>query len=255
MYKHGYLHLACLLALVSCPVWADFDYNDAPGYGTAWHSTPEWQQLGDGWDAESGPRMFDLFDDGVDWSVDGGANWGHFDLTIGQQVIFRFDMRRSPYGNHDYDQIKAWIDWNADLVWDNTPGNSEIILSEQWWKTNPDPGLATKYDDNFWLNSYAANGNMNVINPGAQLQKFFEVPMIVPDDAALGAIWLRARVHCWNIPFDTITPYGRASQGEVEDYQLTVAPTVVPVPTSSALVLSAIGLGMARRLFRRNKTA
>jgi hypothetical protein len=234
--------MACLIVIISCPAWAElYEYSDAGGYGSAWHVTNGWQQLGDNWDTESGPLTVDLdpSDDGVDWSTDGGSTWGYSDLTIGQEVIFRFDMRRAPYGNHNYDQIKAWIDWDGDNLWNNT---EEVILAEQWFKYDPDPTRSTSYDDTWW-----ANNGGSTINPNAELQRTFLVTLTVPDDAVLGMTWLRARVSCDHVTFANTTPYGELWQGEVEDYKLNIT----PVP--SGIILAGIGLVVARWRLKRKE--
>lgn len=241
MKRRGFLYIACLIVITSCPAWADlYEFSDAGGYGSAQHVTNGWQQLGDYWDTESGPLTVDLdpSDDGVDWSTDGGSNWGYSDLIKGQEVTFRFDMRRAPYGNHYYDQIKAWIDWDGDQVFDNT---AEIILAEQWFKYDTNPLYNTLINDSDW-------SPWN--NPLAILQQNYYVTLTVPDDAVLGTIWLRARVTCDHISFDDTTPYGELWQGEVEDYKLTIT----PIP--SGVILAGIGLVVAQwRLKRKENLA
>ncbi len=227
MKKSLYLCAACLIAISYCPAWADYDYSDAVGHGTASHSTPEWQWLGSTWNAESGPIYSgDTSDDGVTWSVP--------TLTRGQDVTFSFDMHRAGYGRHDYDQIKAWVDWNGNNLFDNSGSGNEVILYEKWDKGD------TQIADNLW------DSSMDV---GKELQRTFTATVTVPDDAALGDIWLRARVHCWHIPFPDLTPYGSTNQGEVEDYKLTV----VPVP--SAMILAGLGLFVAQQRLRRRSLA
>ncbi len=208
---------ACLILLISTHN-ADakrFDFGDAPGYGNAKHRTNQWQQLGSLWDRESSPRIND-HDDGVFWSTDGGATWDNPDLAIGSEVVFRFDMWRSSTGRHDYDQIKAWVDWNGDNVWDNV---GENILAEKWMKDN--------------------NSGIN--------NKSFYATLLVPEYAAIGETWLRARVSCDHTSFKNTTPYGKLWQGEVEDWKLNVA----PVPEPSTMILLGSGLIGVYSLRRR----
>ena len=195
-----------------------YDYGDAPGYGGTRHTTGNWQILGDIWNSEYGPRPVDSSDDGVSWSTDGGVNYGHGDVTRGQSVAFKFDVWRSDSGVHAYDQLKAWVDWDGDKVWDNL---NESIIAEQWFK-NADPGVQNKS---------------------------FYATAVVPDTAALGETWLRARVSCDHVLFDDTNPYDELWQGEVEDWGMNVNTSTVPAP--SALLLLGTGLAGLRRVRRR----
>jgi hypothetical protein len=88
--------------------------SDAPDpYGAAWHDDPSWSYFGDD----------HTTDDGVWWSTDAGSTWGHHELFVGNEVMFRFDLWG---GGH----TMAWVDWNQDGVWSNDP--TEIILNDKW---------------------------------------------------------------------------------------------------------------------------
>ncbi len=236
MKRSGYMYVLCLVAIASCPAWADSEFSDAPSpYGVASHTNGTWQRLGDIWDTESGPNPNDSSDDGVTWSTDGGQTWGTDQtLTRGQEVTFSFDMRRAGFGRHTYDQLKAWVDWNGDKVFDDSANSNEVILYEKWWKGN------TRMPDNEWEPAD---------DVGKVLQKTFFATVTVPDATVLEDIWLRARVHCNHITFGNLTPYGRTNQGEVEDYELSV------VPTPTAVLLGVIGLGFANSRLRRRRKA
>jgi len=187
-----------------------YEYSDADGYGTAKHKTGRWQRLGTAYNKEYSPQVNDTSDDGVFWSVDGGSTWGHDDLSIGNSVTFRFDMTRSLDGIHQYDQLKAWVDWNGDKDWNDA---GEQVIAEQWFKAD-DAGITSKS---------------------------FEATYIVPDYASIGETWLRARVHCDHVSFADHNPYTYMSQGEVEDYQMNIS--AVPVPSAIGLVgFGIIGL-------------
>lgn len=214
------------------------EYSDAVGYGSAHHTTGEWQRLGTAWDTEDGPKDVDTSDDGVFWSTDGGNTWGHDIVTPGEAVTFRFDMTRAGYGRHSYDQLKVWVDWNQDKVWDNDPAHGEVLLATQWFKGD------TMVDDDYYKDYVAQHGVAP--NPNAELTKSFYATAVVPQDMQ-GCTWLRARVHCNHTTFDNIGPYGELTQGEVEDYELC---TTVPAP--SAIALAGIGLAIVRRLRGRN---
>jgi len=85
-------------------------FSDAPApYGTAWHDDPSWQHLG------ADPTV----DDGVWWSTDDGATWGHHELVVGDEVAFRFYL--SGWGH-----VESWVDWNQDGVWSND--SAEIVF-------------------------------------------------------------------------------------------------------------------------------
>lgn len=174
--------------------------SDAPSpYGTAWHDTSEWQMLGSS----------NNVDDGVWWSTDGGASWGHDDLTVGDEVMFRFDLWTSGTGQHDYNQVKAWVDWDQDFAWANDA--SEIVIEERVFQmpNNPHPVAGT-----------------TVLLTSAYL---------ISDDM-IGDLWLRARAQCNHVPYGSMTPYGGLWQGEVEDWRLSVHAANVPEPTSILLM-------------------
>ncbi len=178
--------------------------SDAPApYGSAWHDTAEWQKLGSD----------NAVNDGVWWSIDGGSTWGRNDLTVGDEVIFRFDLWTSGTGAHNYNQVKAWVDWNQDFVWSNDA--SEIVIEEQVFQmpNNPYPVAST-----------------SVLLSSAYLIT----------DEMIGDLWIRARAQCNHVPYGEMTPYGGLWQGEVEDWRLAVNAADVPEPAS--LLLLGVGL-------------
>jgi len=254
------LSVISILVFITCSnmALATPDYGDAPSsYGSASNGTGNWQKLGSKWGT----------DDGVSWSVDGGATYGWDTLTVGREVTFRFDFQRYAYGVHEYDQLKAWVDWNGNGQFDA----SEVITAQQWFKNTEkdgnsnwttykqrywDPQTSTykyrmvEYDapgasgnsadaDNYFINTYGHNGNPN----SAVLQKYFYATLIVPDLFSGDELttWLRARVNCTDVAFGSMQPTGYLYQGETEDWQLTIKRNTVPEPASLLL----FGLGLA----------
>ncbi|MFT7007383.1 MAG: hypothetical protein ACJAXJ_001898 [Colwellia sp.] len=127
--------------VVSCNSKSNIDFGDAPSnYGTACHQTDTWQKLGTGWSAESANNTVDSdnpTDDGVTWrtkavGTSAWSNWSSDEvLTQGDDVEFKFKVTRVGYGHHQYDEIKAWADWDQDSIWNN---NNEVLIEEQWFK-------------------------------------------------------------------------------------------------------------------------
>jgi hypothetical protein len=189
--------------------------SDAPApYGAASHQTAEWQKLGED----------NTIDDGVWWSVDDGATWGHETLDVGDNVVFRFDLWTSGSGEHDYNQVKAWVDWNQDGVWSNDA--TEIVLEEQVFQMPNNP------------------------KPVPGITSLLSASYLITDEM-IGNLWLRARAQCNHVPYGEMTPYGDYWQGEVEDWQLTVdKPT--PTPEPATLLLMSVGLfGLVGARIRR----
>lgn len=191
--------------------------STAPGYQLAWHTTDDWQRLGDS----------SRTNDGVEWSVDGGLTWGHDTMHVGTSVIFRYDFQRTDDGLHTYDQLKSWIDWNGDKDWDDEGEQLIALRWDQWNWEEPD-SVRPEGFDNVRRN---AGESVNLI------QQYFYADVIVPDWAMVGETWMRTRVHCNHIRFDDTTAYGHLNQGEVEDYAVQIA-----TPEPSTFILLGAGL-------------
>lgn len=286
----GFSNLSSAGQVVSCDTAAswnngtfDLDYGNATDQASsACHNTQAWQKLGTDWNSDTPTSSeTDLStNDGVSWktSSDGGNTWGNEngEFTAGDLVQFQFDVTRAATGNHKYDLLKSWVDWNQDGLWDE----SEDIISQKWWKNEDSEGNATSGSQNRTLNKNndlstwkdlgTANGEgsqnrannwwkssedrwrRSIFNSNDTTATFFSAAVEIPVLDALKDIWLRARVVCENslqqyAESMNLISTGYQHQGEVEDYQLTIAkaakpPGPVPVPEPSTLLIFAIGL-------------
>jgi len=238
------------------------DYGNATGQeASACHDTPYWQRLGKTWNADTTqPEETNLStNDGVSWvtSADGGATWvDNGELTSGGLVKFQFDVTRAMTGNHKYDLLKSWVDWNQDGSWDE----SEDIITKKWWKHKDSEGNRQLWDDldqdlvdNNWANNTNREGTWNYdlgkLNSQDTEGTFFSDILTIPVLDSLKDIWMRARVVCENSLQSysdsmNLIATGYQHQGEVEDYKLAVAKTSDPigVPEPSTLLIFTIGL-------------
>lgn len=299
-------------AYTSCDGKDNMDFGDAGvnskgnSYGVACHRMDNWQGLGDSddWDNRLGDSTYrtgdasdswtkdskndsvghdDASDDGVTWrtSSDDGKTWTEYSsdnkVTQGDKVEFKFKFSRSLDGNHKFDELKAWIDWDQENGWDNTQGNDEVITKNMLWD-NPQ-GSDKVIDGIRWNKDYdaddtqialASNCNSSSINWNTSIgrcnssEDYREYTQVVdvPLDAALGTTWLRARVVCESSlsRYSTdmvMMPHGYLTQGEVEDYLITVLakpqepPTPIPEPSSLMLMTPALALLAIRRRKRK----
>jgi len=250
--------------VVSCTGKSNIDFGDAPdSYGAACHQTKEWQKLGKKWSEDSASNDVDsdnASDDGVKWRTFLGKDaankntWTEWSstasLTQGDKVQFRFNLRRANYGNHQFDELKAWIDWDNDYNWSN---DDEVLINKQWRKNQ------NRKDKDLFDSSY--NNDLKT-NNNSDTWRNYKVNITIPLDATLGDTWMRARVVCEN----SLTKYsdnymliatGFQDQGEVEDYKLTIvaknSPTPVPEPSTLFIfTLGLLTLGLKRRKTIKN---
>ncbi len=211
--------------------------SDADGYGTATHNNATWQRLGDS----------NTIDDGVSWSND-GINFGHGDVFVGETITFRFDLWTAGFGNHTYDQIKTWVDFDQDKSFEN----DEVLFSEQQFKVAVDPNNDERAlnpgDPGYWNISYRNDGNQANQNywNGIAAKNTHYFKEIAIDGSMVGGLWLRTRVQCNHVEWDQMTPYDNLAQGEVEDWFVNVNP--VPEPTTMLLLgMGLLGLAGANR--------
>jgi hypothetical protein len=236
----------------------DYSDNAYDADSTACHKTPQWQRLGSKWskDYSNNPNSSkksltesnSSTNDGVSWltSSDDGATWlENGELVAGDQVQFQFDVTRAVTGNHQYDLLKSWVDWEND-GWDE----DDVIINERWYKNVDSDGVVQTEDallnkttdgnENSW------NNDLNAWNSDDTGATFFSTAYIIPE--TLTEILIRARVVCENSLAKysdnyNLMSWGYQDQGEVEDYQLSVASKKPnPIPEPSTLLIFAIGL-------------
>jgi hypothetical protein len=260
---------------VVCDANTSYDYGDATGYSEACHATNNWQQLGDNpqqlsgdnraannddsWTSETTQNSVDVGDDGVSWRVQNPADlswsaFGNEPLTAGANVEFQFVVTRSNQGNHEFDQLKAWGDWNDNGVFDD----SEEIVDQKWYKVADSfaagnvAGDANLYGDSGWNNDPLVNADFGSIRNSGVTSEILIVSTQIPVDAVISDTWIRARIICENSLTHTdrnnnvFLATGYYHQGEVEDYKVAV--TSVPEPTTLFVFGSAlIGLVLSRK--------
>jgi hypothetical protein len=278
----------------NCTVGNDKDFGDATQsskggtYGQACHETNAWQQLGDaglgrdlqgdtggtddslskniGWNSGSDQSddlngsSEDIGDNGVSWRVaDANGNftgaYGQPELTQGQDVQFKFTVTRSDEGNHLFDRLKVWVDWNGLGGFNNdafgTTG-SEILGQRDWAKNeNADDALdgMTGSENSTYSNQiHSKNSSVTSRN--------YIMETTIPMSAIVGDTWMRARIVCSNSLNNysvdmNLLATGYQDQGEVEDYKVTInarPPTPVPEPTTLLVFGTAlIGLVLSRK--------
>jgi len=263
------LTLASTSNVVDCSTRTNsVDYGNATDQeASACHDTAYWQRLGETWNSDTpATSETDLAtNDGVSWvtSSDGGTTWvDNGELTAGGLVKFQFDVTRAITGNHKYDLLESWVDWNQDGIW----AENEVIISEKWWKNKDSEGNVQTWNDldqskviKNWgrdrttnegtLNRDLTNGDWHnkVYNSQDTTATYFTSEFQIPVLDTLKEVWLRARVVCENSLEQyadgmNLIATGYQHQGEVEDYQLTIANNTVDVPEPSTLFIFAMGL-------------
>ncbi|MDQ8203747.1 VPDSG-CTERM sorting domain-containing protein [Pelagicoccus sp. SDUM812003] len=233
-------HLKLVLAALSSLVAAATCLAIPASYGTATHSTTEWQELA----TYDNNGLVD--EQGVFWSVDNGVTWGREALSVGQTVKFQFNMHKRNVGTHYADFVKAWIDWNKNGSFDDP---SETIIFAKQELPN-------------------VNGSYTPPAPG-EADFVFESGDFTIESFHIGSLWLRARVVCseslndkransvwedqWDLSDETYNnlfqPTGHLWQGEVEEHKISVVPDA---SSTIALLGGALfGLAFFRRQARR----
>jgi len=257
-----------------------YDYGDAgvssngTVYGEACHDTNRWQQLGGsgrnnplegdsgassdadnenkGWSGETSQNANDKGDNGVTWRIkDSNDDWGRGELAQGDVVEFQFKVKRSNEGNHQFDQLKAWIDWNGNGTFDE----SENIIDEKWYKVADSfaAGNTTGNQLGGYNNDPLVRGNNgwnSIRNSDITISKITTAGIQIPFNNVVSDTWMRARIICENSLVAnndyTLSSIGYYHQGEVEDYKLKISQ--VPEPTTLLVFGSALfGLVLSRK--------
>ena len=232
----------------------DYSDNAYDINNTACHSTDRWQKLGSSWTADSNKESAPSTNDGVTWRVKtAGGVWSDYgtdnEIAAGDEVQFKFDVTRATTGNHQYDNLKAWVDWNQDSVW----SEDEDIIDVQWDKNLDSEGnietAITQADEDDKANGVleaAWNRDLGDWNSKDTEASFFSGIFTIPD--TLSEVLLRARVVCENSLSKysdgyKMVSYGFQDQGEVEDYRLAVVNKVAnPIPEPSTVLVFMLGL-------------
>ncbi|MBD1390872.1 hypothetical protein IC617_15675 [Neiella sp. HB171785] len=250
-------------SVISCSSKSiNLDYGNASGYAQACHETPTWQRLGSSWDSEAANTNGDATDsDGVKWRIkQSDGSWSDYSNTAtleqGDTVEFQFSFTRSTTGYaHNYDQLKAWVDWDQDFKFEGRK-KGELLTKVTWDKNRDSEGnIDGGGDPNRslgWIDS--TNHSLGYVKNSADTHGFFYQTITIPMDAMIGDTWMRVRVACSesivNNGGGVLRPKGYLYQGEVEDYLLTIAKkttiTKVSEPSAIALMMAGFLLMVAR---------
>ncbi len=235
------------------------------GYAGAEHTTSEWNQLG----------RSNTADDGVKWSVNGGATYNTDPIvaTGAFTIQFQVDLWSAGYGLHNYDQAKAWVDWDNDKKFANDnelkPTDpsyvaNETILAGQYFKHNSD-GRNDRYnyraqDDQVVPDPYRFDYKILKNQYSDTMTTFTTDPFLVTDamldSLTLGGFegfWLRARSQCNHVAFNQMDPYTGLYQGEAEDYLIKITDNRTPTPEPATMLLFGTGLAGLVTIRRKKK--
>jgi hypothetical protein len=129
--------------------------------------------------------------------------------TVNIPVLWTFAAGSKPtLSQRQYGYLSAWIDWNGDGVFDDSDGSPEVISHTYTWNS----------DDEEWVWSYKQRRRDTTVTPA-------NLSVSVPENAVVGrSIFARFRVSTTV----KLTPNQDASDGEVEDYEITIQAPAQP---------------------------
>jgi hypothetical protein len=223
-------------------------------YGTASHTTAEWNYLGASENAI----------DGLTWSINGG-DYGNSLIDVGTTgqitIQFKVDLWSAGYGKHESDQVKVWVDWDNSGQWTNNTDNpatttiesgSEVVIADQYFKTEDQ--MNDIINGSFVSDDYMRNLPGDARYDTASTTSFesivYDITSIVSGFTIGDGFWVRARANCTDVVFNNMDPTGSLHQGEVEDYFIGIN----PVPEPSTMLLFGTGLaGLVGSRIRRKK--
>jgi hypothetical protein len=214
-----------------------------------------------GWNAETSQNEVDKGDNGVQWRIkdengdwptklNGKPLWSRDELQQGQTVQFQFIVQRSDEGNHEFDQLKVWVDWNGDKEFNNDAmgsSESEVLFDDKWYKNEDADGQVNANT----TDKVNYNTDLKTQNNSDTL-RYYNKTIEIPLDAVIGDTWIRARIICENSLHaadkrdNVFLATGYYHQGEVEDYKVKI--NQVPEPTTLLVFGSALfGLLLNRK--------